>query len=588
MSTPASVASDEVAQQDRGASWQTLGVYLALFVLVAIHVFVFEVPEDAPRPSWLSDLKLNTRMIERGMLWSSLALAGLVAARAQLRPSTANAEVPNARWKHRALKWTLGILVLVNGFNYFYTRRASFDQWWHCYDAYHYGLNPVFQEELGYERLYECTVQAAPSGKIGQKSRVRDLRTYGFTDARNVRAARGPECKARMSPERWALFKDNIDVLLDRAHCGPGRIRSALKDQGYNGTPFHTALIKSYFSVAPVNRVWFVILALVDILALCMAHAYMTRAVGWRVGYVFSLFAFTMCVDRFAIIGGSSLRFIWLACLIAAVAALIRRRWAFAGALFACAAMLTVFPMLFGLGALIALAGSAYRDRTRLPRLKRFVLGGLLAASICGVYSLAVGEGVQQYRDFMHDMEVHSEGPPNKELGGRLEKTPGFGVGLKFVFTYRGQHSKAHKGYNRVRLTREFAEIKPIFKTIAWGMTLAAGVLAFHLAAAEAAIMFGFIAFYCLLGTVGYYFSCASLICIACSFSRRKGAGDLMFLLFLATSIAGLAHLVSPRYTAVSMYRTITSFTWLVWIVTWFVWSMRRTGLLKSIEEPLP
>ena len=105
-----------------------------------------------------------------------------------------------------------------------------------------------------------------------------------------------------------------------------------------------------------------------------------------------------------------------------------------------------------------------------------------------------------------------SPGPPNSKLGGRLEKTPGYGVGLKFVFTYRGENGKPHVGYNRVKLTKEFARVEPVYRAIGWGLTGIAAVLAFSLAPAEAAVMFGFIAFYSLLGTVGYYFSCASLV----------------------------------------------------------------------------
>ena len=93
-----------------------------------------------------------------------------------------------------------------------------------------------------------------------------------------------------------------------------------------------------------------------------------------------------------------------------------------------------------------------------------------------------------------------------------------------------------------------------------------AAVLAFHLAVAEAAVMFGFIAFFALLGTVAYYFAFVALIPVALMFSRHRSTAELMFLLFLLTSIAGLVHLISPQYTATSLNRTLITFSWLGWI----------------------
>ena len=88
-------------------------------------------------------------------------------------------------------------------------------------------------------------------------------------------------------------------------------------------------------------------------LSLCVAHLFMTRTVGWRRGYTFSIFAFTLVTDRFSIIGGSSMRLLWLAAIIIAMAALIRKRWATAGACLSVSAMLNVFPLLLGVGALL-------------------------------------------------------------------------------------------------------------------------------------------------------------------------------------------------------------------------------------------
>lgn len=558
--------------------------FVLIFLLVASHVLTYEYTAGTPRPSWFDDYDIRVKDTERLMLYAAAILACATAVRMVLYRVGAES-VLRRRSTRLGYRVVLLTLLITTGFNFFYVRRASYNHWWHCYDSYHYGLNPKFYDELGYEHLYDCTVEAAPRKKLWHKTEVRNLKTYGFTSAKKVRETRGPGCKERFTPERWEEFDRAIDLFLDKEECGAGRVRAAVGDQGYNGTPFHRSLMQIFWSVAPLERSSFVLLALFDVFALCVAHLFMTRTVGWRRGYTFSIFAFTLATDRFSIIGGSSMRLLWLAAIIIAIAALIRRRWASAGACLSISAMLNVFPLLIGVGALLGLTGAATRDRRRLPDLRRFVVGGLVSASLCLAVTASQGDLVDGYRAFMHDMEVHSEGPPSAKLGGRLEKTPGYGVGLKFAFTYRGEHGKPNRGYSRVRLTQEFAQIEPVYRILGWTLTGVAAVLAFHLAVAEAAVMFGFIAFFALLGTVAYYFAFVALIPVALMFSRHRSTAELMFLLFLLTSIAGLVHLVSPQYTATSLNRTLITFSWLGWIGLWLVWTLRRTGLLPNIHE---
>lgn len=584
---PGTAVNEDDSSTDRSLpfirDWAWLP-FVFIFVLVAGHVFTYEYDGGIPRAWWFNEYDIRVKDTERFMLYGSIVLAVATAARAIIF-RVHGEQMLRRKAVKIGYRLVLFALLVTTGFNFFYVRRASYNHWWHCYDSFHYGLNPKFHEELGYEYLYDCTVEASPRNKIWHKTEVRDLKTYGFTSAKVVRKVRGPSCKERFSPERWEEFDQAIDLFLDKEQCGPGRLRAAVADQGYNGTPFHRSLMQIFWSFAPLERGSFIWLALCDVFAICVAHILMTRAVGWRRGYTFSIFAFTLVTDRFSIIGGSSIRLLWLAMIIVAIAALTRRRWATAGACLSVSAMLNVFPMLVGIGALLGLVGAAVRDRARLPDLRRFIVGGLTAAALCGAVTASRGDIVDSYRAFLHDMEVHSQGPPNAKLGGRLEKTPGYGVGLKFAFTYRGEHGKSHKGYNRIKLTKEFAGIKPVYRIVGWTLTGIAAVLAFHLVAAEAALMFGFIAFFSLLGTVSYYFAFVSLVPIALMFSRHRASAEIMFLLFLLANIAGLMHLVSPQYTATSLNRTLMTFSWLTWIGIWLLWTLRRTGLLRDIQE---
>ena len=150
--------------------------FVLIFLLVASHVLTYEYTAGTPRPSWLDHYEIRVKDTERLMLYAAAILACATAVRMVLYRVGAESVLRRRRTR-LGYRVVLLTLLITTGFNFFYVRRASYNHWWHCYDSYHYGLNPKFYDELGYEHLYDCTVEAAPRKKLWHKTEVRNLKT---------------------------------------------------------------------------------------------------------------------------------------------------------------------------------------------------------------------------------------------------------------------------------------------------------------------------------------------------------------------------------------------------------------------------
>jgi hypothetical protein len=314
------------------------------------------------------------------------------------------------------------------------------------------------------------------------------------------------------------------------------------------------------------------------------------RFYGWRTGLLFALFFLTHIVDRNKSIGASFIRYSWMVALGMGIACLHRKKMGWAAFLLVAASMLNVFPLLFGLGVVARGAADWVRERRIRPDFKRFVVVGMLATGGLGLSAGASGRGlVGSYEEFFEDMRIHSEGPPDKE-GVRRERIPGFGVGLKFTFLYRGVHHNKAK-MSAVTRSTQYREIKHYAQGLGLLMTLLAIAVATRLAYAEAAILVGFVAFYSLLGTVAYYFTCASLVWLLWHRRRRRGGALLMALGFWALSLIGYYNWLTVRSNPV-LFGGVMSFGWFFYIWATLIYLGIDTGLfsdwVSKIAAPAP
>jgi hypothetical protein len=233
------------------------------------------------------------------------------------------------------------VVLSVAGFVNFGFFHASTGQVVHYWDAFHYFVGAKYLPELGYTGLYEAAwVAGRDMGAFADVAWIRDLPTYQVRDVRSVDAA---AVRARFTAERWRAFKADLLVF------GP-RIpdwRRLFLDHGYNDPPPRARLLHLLVRWLPAAPATLIALSLVDYVLIGVALWLARRAFGPLAGAVAAAFFLLSFFGRFDFIGGSILRWDWIAALVAGTAAFARGAGATAGVLFGYAALARLFPLLF-------------------------------------------------------------------------------------------------------------------------------------------------------------------------------------------------------------------------------------------------
>ncbi len=539
-------------------------LFATLFATVLGLVVAFELdPTAQPQPKlpWRNGRLNHQDVIVLSMVLTTLG--GLFAF-----------ALRGARTWGRAARIALAALVFVAGLNYFYVRMGLHaSQFAHRWDTFHYLLGPRYYAELDYDDLYACALSEITTRQIPDSRPVRDLRTYNMRKAGEIRAEQ--PCTENFSVERRERWR--ADLKLFTEHGGIGTLRGAIEDRGYNGSPFHSAVAGYIADRIVLTEAAHQLVPMLDVAVICTMAAGVTWAFGWELGLVFALFFFTSAADRWGIIGGSFFRFPWMASLALSLAALRARRHATAGVLMAISTLLNVFPVVFSFGLLLRAGVQTVRDRSFPVPYRRF----FAAAILTGLLGLGVGalpaRGPGNYVSWFQNMELHN-----------VERYQGFGVGLKFPFIFRGGVSDETDRVPERTRKAWFREVRP------WYMGLAAIVLGLAGAVAlkteddvEAAGIVGFTLFFSVLGTVGYYFTCAAVMVLALHRRAREPMGAALLALFFLTSLIAHFALHQTLYYRF-MYNTVLSTGWSVWLLLVLGWLAWRVGVFRSWRSPAP
>jgi hypothetical protein len=267
----------------------------------------------------------------------------------------------------------------------------------HYWDAFHYFVGARYLPELGYTRLYEATwVAGRELGAFAGIEHIRDLPTYQARDVRSIDAA---AVRARFTDDRWRAFKQDL------LFFGP-RIpdwRRLFLDHGYNDPPPRALLLHAVVRWLPATPVAIAVLTSVDYVLIAAALALAARAFGPLGGALAAASLLLSFFARFDFIGGSVLRWDWIAAIIAGAAALARGAGGAAGLLFGYAAVARIFPALL----LVPLAIKwlqARRAATADRALDRCLVAAALVVATTAVAvalaaePLAVGEFVAKIR----------------------------------------------------------------------------------------------------------------------------------------------------------------------------------------------
>ena len=397
------------------------------------------------------------------------------------------------------------LLILFSGFVYLYARHGiSSRDYPHLHDSYHYLLGAKYFDELGYFDLYSCTFVADQESlrKFSPEISIRSLKTYRYVPAKL--SAASVDCHALFTPERWEEFKSDVAVFSSRY-----LLIRALRDRGYNGTPFHTFVAGTLARFVPLDFASLNYLALIDVLGLCGLMAVIWSVFGWRVGLLFALFFFVNFSDRFVFIGGSYLRYMWMVTLGLGLAMLHRKRYGLAGGLIAVSALFNVFPVLFLIGPGLKALVVWIRTRKLPLHYRRFIVAALAVALIGSGLGLTHGKGVDNYRDFFSFIGMHSE------------KLTFSRTGFQYDFLFRGEITRDDPDHSYMRKWMELKRISPWVHGLAAFVLLLGFTIAVRLDDVEAAVLGGFLCFFFLFGTVEYYYAVAAVLILL--WHRRLG-----------------------------------------------------------------
>lgn len=354
---------------------------------------------------WLAPGAVSLAKVAIALATAALLLAGWMLRRA--------GRADALRRTRDAVLLTLGIAGGLGWWSF-----ASLPAWIHPHDAYHYFLGARYFAELGYTRLYACTVVADAEAGFGgdlEARRVRNLETNLIE--RGSRTAADPErCKSHFSSDRWQEF--TRDVAWFRERLPASEWRRLQMDHGFNGSPVWLLAAAPLASLPGGVARWLPALTLVDPLLLALLWTGVARAFGWRAACVAAVFWGTNGFADAVWTSGSLLRQDWLVALVLAIACLRRERAAAAGALATLSTLLRVFPGI-AVAALVAKTGLETLRRRSLglsTAHARFAAGCLVTLAVAApVASLASGS--EAWVGFVSNSRKHLATPLLNQMG---------------------------------------------------------------------------------------------------------------------------------------------------------------------------
>lgn len=310
---------------------------------------------------------------------------------------------------------------------------VRYREYYHRHELYHYYLGSKYFTEVGYQRLYDCTLIAEVDN--GRKSQVekrefRDLRVNLIKKVQDTYILTEPEiCKKHFTPERWEAFRKDVDWFYNSAR---GSYWERMQqDHGYNPPPVWTMTGKAIASFAPAGDTFFKALAAIDVCLQFGMVALLYWAFGWRVAAISSVFWGCNAAANFYWTGGAFLRQDWLFLLVLSVCMARKKKPFWAGAALMWSALLRVFPgALFGGWAAMVILYTLMRLRGRPPASgdrgllsyvhpshRRLIAGAVVALGVLVPMSMATTGGVQPWRDFVHHIGVHRDTPLTNHMG---------------------------------------------------------------------------------------------------------------------------------------------------------------------------
>src|SRR5262245_27986037 len=450
------------------------------------------------------------------------ALAGLAALAAGLLPERSR---PRAG---RALDAAMAVLALAGGFGLFVLSaqaRLTLKTW----DVEHAYLGAKYASELGYFRIYACmlALDEREAGHFRAVDAASDLRQPSATLGR-AQILRASDCEERFTPERRREFLADLAFFQGL----PDQPNRALwfADNGYNQTPFFTALAAPVFERLPRRHGALLALTLLDPALIALALAAAIRCFGPRAGLVAATFFLSAVPNQWNVMGGSILRYGYASLAILGFSAFARGRARAAGAAFGLATLLQVFPAV--LPGALALSGLDNRRRgERLPEWLPRLAVSFAATVAAGLLVSGALVGIGAWREFLAKIALHGQILSLYRIGLKCV------VALDHFLASAPDYDYAAAVASLQARAALHAAAAAVLGLAVLGLVRRVGALAFA-ATALAAVLFA-------LTPVHYYFSVLVLMLLAPLDAVRSPAYAVTWTALFAWSAAGYAALLA-------------------------------------------
>jgi hypothetical protein len=339
----------------------------------------------------------------------------------------------------RRIGYFLTFLAFLAYFDFF-NPHTRYSEYYHRHEFYHYYLGSKYSTEVGYIRLYECTLIAEWENAAGNEQlrkeirqrELRDLRVNLIKPVTDSYVFSNPgECKDRFTAARWADFKKDIQWFYESAK---GSYWEGMqKDHGYNPPPVWSMTGKFFASFAPAGDGFFKLLASLDVILQAGCVLLIYWAFGWRVMMAATIFWGVNGAANFYWTGGAFLRQDWIFLFVAAFCLARKRCFALAGAALTWSSLLRIFPMLAFIGWFIIIGIDVFRriqrhlagqsstarglDRWLHRDHQRLIAGCIVAGGLLVPASLVV-IGPDSYTEFAkHTLHTHNTTPLTNHMG---------------------------------------------------------------------------------------------------------------------------------------------------------------------------
>ncbi len=305
------------------------------------------------------------------------------------------------------------VLLLLGGLGF-----ASSQNWFrghfrfqaHPTDFIHYYLGARYFDNLRYEHIYTCSLAALQEQNVRLDGWfVRDLTSNSVRRVDQVQD-KIAQCPDRFAPDEWLQFK--ADVVFLAGMSGPRYFQRFVTDHGFNPPPTWIVAAKALLSLTGGTAETAIRLVWVDTAFVAAAALILLYCFGPRAFCLAMVFLGCHTPNRFDWVGGSLLRMDWWFWCMVSIAALSRSRPMMAGAAWAYASLLRIFPLFLGIGPLAADLWRFHQGHAATPIARRPMLRYLLGASATALVLFALTwplGGMTAWRDFYGNIRKHGE-----------------------------------------------------------------------------------------------------------------------------------------------------------------------------------